>query len=78
MANSLSGPEVVIERWRSSENREECHYFFKDADGHETYLFGVNPDMFHPGFVKMLELHFRKKLVLNQATAHDPKSADGS
>lgn len=31
-----------IERWTSSENREEIHYFVNDM---ETYLFGYNPEV---------------------------------
>lgn len=39
-----------VEIWKSSENREEWHYFLKDGEGHAyqnaDYLFGVNPKHF--------------------------------
>jgi hypothetical protein len=41
---------VHVEVWKSSENREERHYFLNDAKSHgyqnAEYLFGVNPRYF--------------------------------
>jgi hypothetical protein len=43
--------ERFVEVWKSSENREERHYFLKDGQMHGyqiqgAYLFGVNPQFF--------------------------------
>jgi hypothetical protein len=39
--------KLRLEIWKSTENREERHYFLKDGESHgyqnADYLFGVNP-----------------------------------
>jgi len=50
--------ERYVEIWKSSENREERHYFLKDGQGHAyqnaDYLFGVNPKHFSDEQVKRI------------------------
>lgn len=40
--------ERFVEVWKSSENREERHFFIKGGDvgyQHNTYWFGFNPQL---------------------------------
>lgn len=53
--------ERFVEVWKSSENREERHYFLKDGQGHAyqnaDYLFGINPKYFDDAKVaRILEI----------------------
>ena len=40
---------IEIEEWRSTQNREEIHYFVRDGKRHGyqggAYLFGYNPEL---------------------------------
>jgi hypothetical protein len=45
-------PNLRLEKWASTDNRHECHYFLADCgpaayqDGH--YVFGYNPSLIGP------------------------------
>jgi len=39
---------LLLEKWHSSENRHECHYFIEGGGKgyqHNTFLFGYNPEL---------------------------------
>jgi hypothetical protein len=40
--------KLRIERWKSSENREEIHFFI---EGTQTYVFGFNPKLLNKAMV---------------------------
>ena len=57
-SNSLSPDKLRLEKWFSTENRHEEHYFLADglAAGYQesAYVFGYNPEIVPPEKVKRI------------------------
>jgi len=56
--NYFDVDSLRLEKWFSTENRHECHYFLKEglAAGYQesAYVFGYNPEIVSPEKVKRI------------------------
>jgi hypothetical protein len=66
--HNWQGQMIHLEVWKSSENREERHYFMKGGDigyQHNTYVFGYNPSVVPEGLAltikTMIENHWASR-----------------
>ena len=62
--------ELVYEKWVSTDNQEEIHYFLKNTD---IYVFGFNPNKISKNIVEGM-LHKHGFFILGERKRNDSRT----